>query len=302
MPLVLQVPASSANLGPGFDCLGLAVGLDLRVRAEPSDRDRFVYRGEGAVEATPDNLIHRGFRAAVAGNGVDPIPVRLQADNPIPLARGLGSSSAALVAGALAGDAAAGGRLGRDGVFQLVADLEGHPDNVAPALYGGLTVSARGDTGWITRTLAWPSSWRLLFGVPAFELSTEAARAVLPARIERAEAITTASRVALWPIAVLRNEPELLRCAAQDVTHEPYRRTLLPGFAEAQAALRDAGAWAAYLSGAGPTLAVVCSSETADACRAVLEGYAGTDGRVVEPDVGRRARLSGRFEAASTTP
>jgi homoserine kinase len=302
VPLDLQVPASSANLGPGFDCLGLSVGLELRVRAEPADRDRFVYRGEGTVEPSPDNLIHRGFRAAVAANGVDPIPVRLEADNPIPLARGLGSSSAALVAGALAGDTAAGGRLGRDGVFQLAADLEGHPDNVAPAIYGGLTVSARGEAGWITRTLAWPAPWRLLFGVPDFELSTEAARAVLPTRIDRAEAVTTASRVALWPIAVLRNEPDLLRCAAHDVTHEPYRRPLLPGFAEAQAALREVGAWAAYLSGAGPTLAVVCSDETIDACRAVLAAYAGPDGRVLDPAVGQGARLSGRFEAASATP
>lgn len=302
MPLDLEVPASSANLGPGFDCLGLSVGLPLRVRAEPADRDRFVYRGDGAVEATPDNLIHRGFRAAVAANGIDPMPVRLEADNPIPLARGLGSSSAALVAGALAGDAAAGGRLGRDGVFQLAADLEGHPDNVAPALYGGLTVSARGDGTWITRSLAWPPSWRLLFGVPAFELATEAARAVLPTRIERSEAVATASRVALWPIAVLTNEPELLRCAAQDVTHEPYRHALLPGFAEAQAALREAGAWAAYLSGAGPTLAVVCSSEAATTCRAILRDYAGPDGRVLAPEVGLGARLSGRFEASSASP
>lgn len=302
MPLDVHVPASSANLGPGFDCLGLAVGLELRVRAEPADADRFSYEGEGSVSEDPDNLVHRGFRAAVAANGAAAIPVRLSARNPVPLARGLGSSSAALVAGALLGDAVSGGHLGRDGVFRLTADLEGHPDNVAPALFGGLTVSARDAGGWISRSLAWPAAWHLLFGVPDSELSTERARAVLPRTIDRAEAVATASRVAFWPLAVLLDEPELLRCASVDVTHEPYRRPLLPGFTEAQARLRDVGAWAAYLSGAGPTLAAVCGADRRDACRTVLAEYAGPKGRVLEPGIGRPAELKGRFDRAPASP
>lgn len=296
MPLEVTVPASSANLGPGFDCLGLSVGLELTVRATPADDDAFVYRGDGRVAEAPDNLVHRGFRAACRAAGRTPPPVRLEADNPIPLARGLGSSSAALVAGALLGDAAVQGGLGLDGVYQVTADLEGHPDNVAPALFGGLTVSARDDARWITKVLPWPPSWRLLFGVPAFEVRTEDARAALPARVPRAEAVATAGRVSLWPLAVLRDEPELLRIASHDVTHEPYRLHLLPGFAEAQRELRDAGAWAAYLSGAGPTVGVVCSAARVTACLEILERYAGRDGRVLEPPIGRGARVSGRFE------
>lgn len=302
MPLVVHVPASSANLGPGFDCLGLSLDLELRVEAEPWSHDRFEYEGDGHVPDDPDNLIHRGFRAAVAANGSSPVPVRLMARNPVPLARGLGSSSAALVAGAMLGDAVSGGALGLNGVFQLTADLEGHPDNVAPALYGGLTVSARSEGAWLTRVLPWPPSWHLLFGVPDAELATEAARAVLPHHIDRAEAVATASRVAFWPLAVLQGEPELLRCASLDVTHEPYRRPLLPGFAAAQQALRDAGAWAAYLSGAGPTLAAVCSADRIDACRAILEDYAGNGGRVLAPGIGRGARISGRFGPSGETP
>lgn len=303
MPLQAIVCASSANLGPGFDCLGLAVGLELRVRARPAERDRFVYAGEGRVEASADNLIHRGFGAAYrAAAGTTAPAVRIEADNPVPLARGLGSSSAALVAGALLGDAAAGGALGPDGVFQLTADLEGHPDNVAPALYGGVTVSAHGDEGWRAEVLPWPEGWRLLFGVPSFEVPTDRARAVLPERLARGDAVRTAARTALWPVAVLRERPELLRVASQDVAHEPFRHPLLPGFAEAQAALREAGAWAAYLSGAGPTLGVVCSDETRPACRAILERYAGPDGRVLSPGVGTAARVSGRFAAAPAEP
>lgn len=303
MPLRVTVSASSANLGPGFDCLGLSVGLELVVRAHPATRDGFVYRGDGALPDDPDNLIHRGFRAAYeAATGGSAPPVRLEVDNPIPLARGLGSSSAALVAGVMLGDAAAGGGLGSDGVFQLTADLEGHPDNVAPALFGGLTVSARDDSSWLTRVLPWPPSWRLLFGVPAYEVRTEDARAVLPDRVPRAEAVLTASRVSLWPLAVLRDDPELLRFASRDVTHEPYRHHLMPGFADAQDALRGAGAWAAYLSGSGPTLAAVCPPRAVTDCLRILQDYAGPEGRVLEPPIGQGARVSGAFEATPATP
>lgn len=302
MPLEVTVPASSANLGPGFDCLGLSVGITLTVRAEPASRDTFEYRGDGEVPDTPDNLVHRGFRAAFAACGREAPPVRLEANNPIPMARGLGSSSAALVAGALLGDAACSGELGLDGVFQLTADLEGHPDNVAPALYGGLTVSARDDREWMSRVLPWPPSWRLLFGVPAFQIPTEVARALLPESVPRAESVLTAGRVSLWPLAVLRDEPELLRFASRDVTHEPYRHGLLPGFADAQEEVRERGAWAAYLSGAGPSLGVVCAADRVAACSEVLARYAGPEGQVLAPPIGQGARVSGRFDVAPATP
>ncbi len=302
MPLEVTVPASSANLGPGFDTLGLSVGLELTVRAWPAERDRFDYLGDGVVDDGVDNLVHRGFRAAFAASGRDAPRARLEARNPIPLARGLGSSSAALVAGALLGDTAAGGGLGLDGVFQLTADLEGHPDNVAPALFGGLTVCARTERSWLAKVLPWPPSWRLLFGVPPFEVRTEDARAVLPTSVPREEAVFTAGRVSLWPLAVLRDEPELLRVASHDITHEPYRHHLLPGFVEAQHALRDAGAWAAYLSGAGPTLGVVCAAARVSACLEILERYAGAGGRVLEPPIGRGARVIGRFEDVPAAP
>jgi homoserine kinase len=296
------VAAGSAKLGPGFDGRGLSVGITLHVRATPAPQDAFHYHGEGPVPEAPDNLIHQGFRAAFAACGRKAPTVRLDADNPIPMARGLGSSSAALVAGALLGDAACGGQLGLDGVFQLTADLEGHPDNVAPALYGGLTVSARDDQVWMSRVLPWPPSWRLLFGVPAFQIPTEVARALLPERVSRSEAVLTAGRVSLWPLAVLRDEPELLRFASRDVTHEPYRHGLLPGFAEAQAELRDHGAWAAYLSGAGPSLGVVCAAQHVATCSEILASYAGEEGRVLAPPIGQGARVSGRFDAGPATP
>ena len=287
------MPASSANLGPGFDCLGLAVDLACSVTAVRADVDRFEYRGEGFVPDTPDNLVHAGFRAVHAALGMDAPPVHVVVDNAIPLARGLGSSSAALVAGALIGDVATGGRLGRDGAFQVVADVEGHPDNVAPALLGGFTVSSRDDVAWRTRVLPWPKEWRLAFAVPASELATERARAVLPGTLTRADAVRTASRTALWAVAVLQRDPTLLALASDDVAHEPYRSPLLPGFAEARRALRAGGAWAAFLSGAGPTLGVVCSDTVLPSCMDLLVQYAGPAGRVLTPEIGRAATVDG---------
>ena len=283
----VRVPATSANLGPGFDCLGLAVDLFLEVTGRPADRDGFVYIGDGAVADSADNLVHEGFRRAFAELGQAAPPYAFEARNPIPLARGLGSSSAALVAGAAMADAHSGGRLGRDGVFQLVAALEGHPDNVGPAVYGGLTVAAlREDGGYEAAVLAVPASWRLLFGVPAFELPTERARAALPDMVRRSDAVLTASRAALWALAVARDEPALLRTASIDVLHEPYREALVPGLAAARAALRAAGAYAAFLSGAGPTVGVVAPAEATPACRAALERFAGPGGQVLELGVG----------------
>jgi homoserine kinase len=280
----VRVPASSANLGPGFDCLGLALGLHLRVDAHVGHPDALHYQGEGHVADDPDNLIHHGFRRAFEASGRTPPSVAFSARNAIPLARGLGSSSAALVAGAAAADAAMGGALGRDGVFALTAAIEGHPDNVGPAVYGGLTVAAEraGGDGYDTAVLAVPPRWRLLFGVPAFELPTERARAALPEHVSRRDAVLTASRAALWALAVARDEPRLLRTASLDVLHEPYREALVPGLATARAALFEAGAHAAYLSGAGPTLAAIAPEGALVACRAVLERFAGDGGRVLE--------------------
>ncbi|MDF1524506.1 MAG: homoserine kinase [Trueperaceae bacterium] len=293
-PLRVRVPATSANLGPGFDCLGLALDLHLEVRARPADRDRFAYRGEGRVPDRPDGLVHAGFRAVFAHLDLPAPTVAFEAQNPIPLARGLGSSSAALVAGAALADAWTGGTLGRDGVFALAAELEGHPDNVAPAVYGGFTVSApRPEGGYTTSVLAVPPGWRLLFGVPGFELPTAKARAALPEAMHRDDAVRTAARAALWALAVARDEPALLRTASIDVLHEPYREPLVPGLRAAREALRAAGAYAAFLSGAGPTIGVVTPEAAEAACREVLTDFVGRGGRVLALRVGAGYELAG---------
>ncbi len=280
----VSVPATTANLGPGFDALGIAVELRLVARVTLAERGAFEYAGEGPAPAQGGNLVHRSFAAAYESVGAPPPPVAVTVDNPIPLARGLGSSSAAIVAGAAAADALLGGRLGRDGVFRLAAEIEGHPDNVGPAVYGGFVVAARGDDGgYVASSLPLPPPWRLLFGVPSFELPTSAARAALPAALPLADAVATSSRSALWVAAVATGRRELLRTASLDVLHQPHRASLVAGLAPLLAELRAAGADAAFLSGAGPTVGVIAGDEAAPACRDLLGAWVGAGGRVLEP-------------------
>lgn len=297
----VRVPATSANLGPGFDALGLALSLWLEVKVTPSRTDAFRYRGEGRLPDSADNLMHRGFSAAYAEANLRAPMVAFDVDNPIPLARGLGSSSAALVAGIAAADALMDGTLGRDGVFQLAARLEGHPDNVGPAVYGGFTVAARREDGsYLCESVRVPETWQLLFGVPDFELLTSTARSVLPDSYARADLIFNASRTALWSLAVAQDKPELLRVASQDRLHEPFREPLVPGLARCRISLLGAGAHAAFLSGAGPTVGVVCGAGAKAACQNVLQDFVGETGRVLPLSAGEGYAVTAKLEGAST--
>ena len=299
----LRVPATSANLGPGFDTLGLAVDLELDIRARRSDSDSFRYSGDGSLPGTPDNLLHEGFRAACVAAGEPVFPVTFEVSNPIPLARGLGSSSAALVGGAAAADALLGGPLGKDGVFDVTSAIEGHPDNVGPAIYGGFTVSATDGRGrYTTRSLPVPPSWQLLFAVPAFELRTEEARRLVPEEFTRADVIRTSSRAAMWALAVARDEPELLRTASLDVLHQPYRAPLLPGFGRCLEEVFAAGGYAAFLSGAGPTVGAVAGSDAVAGVKGALATYAGEGGRVLQLVASNGYRTLGVNEPVNARP
>jgi homoserine kinase len=272
------VPATLANLGSGFDALGVAVDTYLEVRAQPAECDRFVYRGEGQVPPTPDNLVHQGYRAVWAELGQAAPPVALWVNNPIPLARGMGSSSAALVAGAVIADRMSGGKLGRDGVFALTARIEGHPDNVAPAIYGGF-VTALADPP-IAIPLPVPEV-RFVLAIPAYEVPTPLARAALPGHYSSQDALFNLARSALWPAALASGRLEVLREAAKDRLHQPYRAHLMPGLEAALEAAYAAGALAAFVGGAGPTVAAIVRPGTEMPVRQALAAYAGQGGRTL---------------------
>ncbi|MDT7921038.1 MAG: homoserine kinase [Meiothermus sp.] len=268
------VPATLANLGSGFDALGVALDLYLEVHATPAPTNQLHYSGQGHVPNTPDNLIHQGYRAAWQALGeAHPPALSVWAHNPIPLARGMGSSSAALVAGAALADLLSGHQLGKDGIFRVTAAIEGHPDNVAPAVYGGF-VAALADPP-LALPLPSPRGLRFVLGVPAYEVPTPLARAALPQTIPHADAVFNLARSALWPAALYAGRLDALREAAKDRLHQPYRAHLMPGLEAALERVYAAGALAAFVGGAGPTLAALSETPHIEAIRLAMQDYVG---------------------------
>jgi homoserine kinase len=258
--VAVSVPATSANLGPGFDSLGLALDLRDRVSAQVIDGPSEIsVTGEGEEDVPLDesHLVRRSMVAALETIGA-PIPhVRLVCRNAIPHGRGLGSSSAAIVAGvALARELVAGGSLlmDDDALFAVAAELEGHPDNVAPAVYGGFTIAYRvGKTFRATGSAVDPRVQVVAFVAPT-PLRTAVARGLLPSEVSHADAAANSARTALL-VAALGGRPELLFDATEDVLHQPYREPAMPESIALVRDLRSAG-HAAVLSGAGPTVLV----------------------------------------------
>lgn len=254
----LRAPATSANLGPGFDALGLALSLYDRFEAE--EADRLEISGCPPGLAGPDNLFARAYRRGIEelGRPFRGLSLRIEAE--IPIARGLGSSAACIAAGLLAASRLSGkgdtrwGELGRDRLLSLAAELEGHPDNVVPALLGGFCASVV-EGGRVEAVRAEPGPGLAFHAlVPPFELSTSLARAALPASLPFKDAVFNVGRAALVTAAFLSGDYGKLKCACVDRLHEPYRAPLVAGFGELVAGARAAGALAVFLSGAGPTV------------------------------------------------
>lgn len=279
----LLVPATLANLGSGFDALGVALDLFLEVHAQIAPENRFFYQGEGQLPDSPNNLVHQGYRAGWAALGQEGPPLHIWANNPIPLARGMGSSSAALVAGAALADHFSGHRLGPEGVFRVTAAIEGHPDNVAPAIYGGFVAALAQPP--LALALPWPAGLRFVLAIPAYEVPTPLARAALPSQVALADAVFNLSRSALWPAALASGRLEALREASRDRLHQEQRAHLMPGQAQAIEAAYQAGAVAAFVGGAGPTLAALCNSQQQNAVEQALTFYA-TPGRMMTVGIG----------------
>ena len=274
MRVHVRVPATSANLGPGFDALGLALALYNEVTAAEADGVSVRIEGEGAGRLPPNghNVVARGVRQAYEAAG-RPFPgVALTCVNRVPPARGLGSSAAAWVGGLVAGNALLGGPLSRDVLLALAARAEGHPDNVAAALLGGLTVScALGDGGVAAVSLPVPGGVRWVVLVPELTSATAEARAVLPQSVPRADAVFNVQRVALLLAALQAGRLDLLGPALDDRLHQPYRLKLFPWMPAVADAARAAGALGCVLSGAGPSL-LAAVRDDADVVVRSMEG------------------------------
>ncbi|MCA1943092.1 MAG: homoserine kinase [Yonghaparkia sp.] len=262
--VTVRVPASSANLGPGFDTLGLALAsydeLEVAVRDEPGATVEVHGVGAGEVPTDSSNLIVRSIAHLFADRGIELPGLDLVARNVIPHGSGMGSSAAAIVGGLMAARGLLDGIVDIDGdeLLRLATELEGHPDNVAPALFGGLTIAWTTPEGPRHKRLTVHRGVSLLVAVPdSVTVSTALARSLQPESVPHEDAIFNVSRSALL-IAALIQSPELLFAATEDKLHQTYRASAMPATSALIATLRAQG-FAAVVSGAGPSVLVLCS-------------------------------------------
>ncbi len=278
-----RVPASSSNLGSGFDCIGVAIDRWLVASVTCAAETRgggggITVRRHGRLTAVSvpadEDLLVRGFRAACAAARV-PAPgggAIIDAASDIPVGCGLGSSAAAIVAGVLLADAALELNLTRQQVVEIATSIEGHPDNVAPAVYGGAVLSVRTSTGGglVSTSLNVAADIELLIAVPPFPSDTKAARALLPKTLPHADAVLAASRAAALVQGLATGDGALLSAALDDVLHVPFRRARIPGYDAVVSAAQDAGAFGATLSGAGSAIVAIAPRERSAAVGAAM--------------------------------
>lgn len=273
---IVRVPATSANVGVGFDCLGIALDLTATFLMAPAERLEIVgceerFRGE-------DNLVWQSYLATCARLGVEAVPLHITILSPIPLSGGLGSSSACVIAGIAGAMALVGGGFDRARALELACAEEGHPDNVAPALLGGLVSSfVDGDRTTSTR-MDVADNLRFVAIAPPYEVRTADARRVLPDEVTRETAVWQMGRVVATVRALETGDAALLGAACHDRLHEPYRARLIPDYEPLRAAALGAGACAFMISGSGSTMLAVADGDeaagrVAEALGATCPGY-----------------------------
>jgi homoserine kinase len=247
MKLTVRAPATSANLGPGFDCLGLALDLWATVTIETVE-------GASVLDGSGARLVEQGLRACFKGIGKAP-ELRVSWDEAIPLARGLGASAALRAAGLVAGNVLLGGRHDPEALLARGTELEGFPDNMAPALFGGLQVCVSTQSSVIHVSAAFPPDLKVVVFVPDFQMPTQESRKRLPTNLSRQDAIFNSSRVGLLVAALAAGRFDVLDEATQDRVHQPVRGEIFPALGPIMQAAKEAGAVASYLSGGGSSVA-----------------------------------------------
>ena len=259
--VTVRVPGTSANCGPGFDCLGLAATIynDLELTLLEEKSLTIEAKGDGAETIPTDekNIVWKAARMILerSGNAEKFQGAILKMTNHIPMSRGLGSSAAAIVAGLFAANEIVGKPFNRKEILKFATEIEGHPDNVAPAIYGGFTISTVDNRGQVQTFSFLPKlKLKLIVAVPDFPLSTRLARQVLPKTVPLKDAIFNVSRASMLIAALMQGKEKFLATAFDDALHQPYRTKLVPGMQEVFHAAKKAGAVGVALSGAGPCL------------------------------------------------
>lgn len=257
--VTIDVPATTANLGVGFDCIGAALTMTNQFQfttVENANKLQITIKGKEAARVAKDetNLIYQSFLELYQKIKQQPPNVKIDIGLAVPLSRGLGSSATAIVGGLLGANSLAGNPLSRDEIMTMAIAIEGHPDNVVPALLGSCQLSVADGDKWQITSIPWHQEIFPIVAIPNFELSTKQARSVLPDSYSRSDAIFNISRMGLLLRGLATNNRAWLTTALADKIHQPYRQKLIIGYEELHSAAVDAGAYGMVISGAGPTL------------------------------------------------
>jgi len=252
--LEISVKATTANLGPGFDCLGLALDIENKVRFIESDMDFF----------DKNNMIYQAAKRIFDLSGKTMPPIKIEQEINIPICRGLGSSAACIAAGCMAGNILSGAKMSLDELIEIGTEIEGHPDNIVPAFLGGFTVSIREGKKVVYFRKEAHKGFKYAVMYPEYTLPTVEARKVLPKEISLADGVFNISRASLFTAAMITGDGELLKYACKDKLHQPYRKNLVPGFDEIIDKTQSLDALASFLSGAGPTIIAILPMDEKD--------------------------------------
>lgn len=291
-PIQVKAPATTANLGPGYDCLGLALDLWNRLEVMPGGESRdggdgqplveVVGEGNGELATGDDNLVYRAMAFLFREADQDMPPLRLRCHNEIPLERGLGSSAAAIAGGLVAANTLCGAPFSSNALLEMAATIEGHPDNVAAAVLGGLQLVVTEEDRLYTASINMPPDLSAVLFIPEFRIATTDARAVLPKKVSVADAVYNVSRTALFVAGMATNRLEYLELATHDRLHQPYRQSLFPAMKLLFRAAREAGALGVFLSGSGSTILALARGREMTVAYEMSEAakQAGVAGRV----------------------
>ena len=284
MKVTARVPATTANLGPGFDCFGMALplyneitieetvmpgtGIEISIISENKDDLDIM-----TIPMDKDNIVYKAVELLYNSIGQTPSELKITIKSGIPITRGLGSSAAVIVGGLMAANELLGRPADEAALLSIATDIEGHPDNVTPAIVGGTVIASQENDGSVVyRKLNWPDEWNIMVCVPDYELATDIARSVIPKEIPLKDATFNLKRSAMFVQAVLTKDEELMKLALTDKLHQPYRMKLVPGLNEIIDNLKhEEDVIGCVLSGAGPTILVITKGNSQDKIKDIVK-------------------------------
>ena len=282
MKVSVKVPATTANLGPGFDCLGLALpiyntitveetimpgtGIEINIIDETHEQDLL------SVPTDENNIVYKAIELLYNSIGQTPSELKITIKTQIPIARGLGSSASVIVGGLLAANELLGRPADEAALLSIATEVEGHPDNVTPAIVGGLVLTSSEDDGSIVyRKIDWPQEWTLTVCVPEYELATDISRSVLPKEVPMEDAVFNAKRLGMFIHAVHTKDSKLMKLALKDRLHQPYRMKLVPGLEKIIENLKhEENVLGCVLSGAGPSILIISEKNNLDKIKEIV--------------------------------